>query len=400
MRAFLKNDASKKYWEIETEGPEQLIRTSKLGGWGRSTGYKCAYARFDSSATADADSEKKRAAQLKRGYVEFEPASRHDDVAATDLEPGANDVFKVRRMVAQGFALTDAVLTKLAMGSIDVLKDAVSRGSKLPDTVLRGAALNGQIEIVRYALELGLPVDARDDAGETALMLAARYKENEVVKVLLESGADANLSNQKGVPVVAFAGLSGDIEILELVCANGADLMAKDKQGRTPLGVVAQWARKESKKERERLVGMCRHLIRKGCQLDGALAADLVLLGVDVAGTAATFDDSHKPEAVGHWRLSKVRYFNSADDDPAFEGPRDTQATEGFIDLRADGTATVGRWMSQPVETRWSIHQLSVSIEVAFSRPVDARLEKEHLVVEGYDEEHGARYAEIYRRGG
>jgi ankyrin repeat protein len=60
------------------------------------------------------------------------------------------------------------------------------------------AAGEGKLEIVRYLLDEGADVDARDPLGGTALIEAAYFGHIDVVKDLLLRGADINLISEHG----------------------------------------------------------------------------------------------------------------------------------------------------------------------------------------------------------
>jgi ankyrin repeat protein len=53
-------------------------------------------------------------------------------------------------------------------------------------------------EIVRLLLDAGADVNAQDNGGTTALMVAARYSRKEDVALLLERGADPAIRDNEG----------------------------------------------------------------------------------------------------------------------------------------------------------------------------------------------------------
>ena len=59
----------------------------------------------------------------------------------------------------------------------------------------------------------------------------------QAVKLLLEVGVDVNAANDAGQTALHFAALSMD-SVVELLAMHGAKLDAKDKQGRTPLDMA------------------------------------------------------------------------------------------------------------------------------------------------------------------
>lgn len=60
--------------------------------------------------------------------------------------------------------------------------------------------------IVKYLLEAGAQVNAQDDQGRTALMLACQSSAYGVVKLLQESGADPSLQDKRGLTVDSYLG--------------------------------------------------------------------------------------------------------------------------------------------------------------------------------------------------
>ena len=67
------------------------------------------------------------------------------------------------------------------------------------------AAQNGQAEEVQALLEGGADVDAKDEAGMTALMWAALGGNTDTVKVLLDAGADVSVKDRQGTTARLWA---------------------------------------------------------------------------------------------------------------------------------------------------------------------------------------------------
>ena len=80
---------------------------------------------------------------------------------------------------------------------------------KAPDASLWGAAMSGEIELAKKAIDDGANVNAKKEDGQTPLHFA-----------------------------VVAALDSGDNKVIELLIANGADVNAKDDSGLTPLDSV------------------------------------------------------------------------------------------------------------------------------------------------------------------
>jgi glucose/arabinose dehydrogenase len=73
-----------------------------------------------------------------------------------------------------------------------------------PESLLAAAAA-GNVDIVRTILDRGVSPDARDQAGNTALMFAAFRGRLEVVRLLLERNADVSAMNTGGRTAVSLA---------------------------------------------------------------------------------------------------------------------------------------------------------------------------------------------------
>ena len=81
-------------------------------------------------------------------------------------------------------------------------------------------------------LDHGLPVDARDGAGNTLLMLAAYHGRAETVELLVGRDADVDLRNGRDQSPVAGALFKGEDEVVRLLVRAGADLDAGTPSGR------------------------------------------------------------------------------------------------------------------------------------------------------------------------
>jgi ankyrin repeat protein len=96
----------------------------------------------------------------------------------------------------------------------------------------------GDPQELRAALEAGSPVNARDDRGNTPLMLAAVYGDAQSMQVLLDRGADANATNAAGATALMRAAV--DEKKVRLLLAHGADVNARSASGNTPLILAAR----------------------------------------------------------------------------------------------------------------------------------------------------------------
>jgi uncharacterized protein len=93
-------------------------------------------------------------------------------------------------------------------------------------------AREGMTEELAGFVEHGLPVDVRDDDGNTALMLAAYHGHAGTVRMLVELGADVDLPNNRNQSPVAGALFKGEDEVVRVLVMAGADLDTGTPTGR------------------------------------------------------------------------------------------------------------------------------------------------------------------------
>lgn len=100
----------------------------------------------------------------------------------------------------------------------------------------------GNTAAVKALLDAGSRLDAKNNEGETALMLAARQARSGSVELLLSAGANVNLTDAHCETALMHAvKASGEYaednvnEIIMRLISGGADLNARDEQGKTAL---------------------------------------------------------------------------------------------------------------------------------------------------------------------
>jgi ankyrin repeat protein len=144
-------------------------------------------------------------------------------------------------------------------------------------THLMIAARGGRVDLVRYLLENGAQVDARNFPKETALIAAANRQgdpngyspvisplhtdKDEVVKVLVAAGADINASDANGDTPLILASRYGRIEVVRFLIESGAALNHRNRAGETALlaaiGILGYYVTNETDKGKiiELLIG-------------------------------------------------------------------------------------------------------------------------------------------------
>ena len=115
-------------------------------------------------------------------------------------------------------------------------------------SALHCAAGTGNLALVKSLLDLGADVNVKDDASNTPLFSASGsiryYKRREVannldiVKLLIERGADINSAGVAGPALVASI-QARSLEVFDYLLEKGANVKVKNKDGMTPLMLIA-----------------------------------------------------------------------------------------------------------------------------------------------------------------
>lgn len=172
----------------------------------------------------------------------------------------AGDLARVRTLVSQGVDLN----AKSPMG--------------FPPLVF--AAARQQRDIVRYLLERGALVNARDENGYTALHWAPDRKRHgsEIASLLLDKGAEIDArTDLLGETPLHRAVTAEDGAVVALLIERGADPNAMRSEGRAPMHDAAAYGKSE----------MVRLLAEKGAKVDLATPGGDTPLHLAVANIAS-----------------------------------------------------------------------------------------------------------------
>lgn len=82
-------------------------------------------------------------------------------------------------------------------------------------------------------LVMGVPINARDSAGYSALIYAARVDDVQAMQSLIDSGADLDPSDTWGTPMT-HAAARGHCRAVQLLLDRGADATSVNRNGLTP----------------------------------------------------------------------------------------------------------------------------------------------------------------------
>jgi len=100
-----------------------------------------------------------------------------------------------------------------------------SRGWK-KRMALHISSRHGHVDVVKQLLEKS-EIDATDQKGNTALILAAKYGHSKVTRLLISSGAEVNAKNFHNWTALHWAAKYGHLEVMTLLINSGADVNAK-----------------------------------------------------------------------------------------------------------------------------------------------------------------------------
>ncbi|MCL2790648.1 MAG: ankyrin repeat domain-containing protein [Desulfobulbus sp.] len=109
-----------------------------------------------------------------------------------------------------------------------------------PSTELLRAVAAGDRDEVQRLLQAGLPIDSRNDFGDTPLLTAVWNGRQEVVNDLLKHSPAINYRNKDGCTALFFAAVRGHAAIAATLLDHGAQIDLADQDGRTPL-MAAAW---------------------------------------------------------------------------------------------------------------------------------------------------------------
>ena len=103
-----------------------------------------------------------------------------------------------------------ALMMAALKGHADIARTLIERGAAINKsgwTPLHYAATGGSADIITMLLAKGAQLDARSPNGTTPLMMAARYGSTQAVELLLQKGADPKLTNEQKLTALDFARL-------------------------------------------------------------------------------------------------------------------------------------------------------------------------------------------------
>ncbi len=192
-----------------------------------------------------------------------------------------NDIRTVKELMAQGVDINSSdsygctpLMLAAGWGRIEITRLLIKSGATYDSRYLRSFAAAGLNDLVEELIKKGADINAVDEYGYTALMLAAdnghtdtaileinngakydaKYKTkygstylqffakiglNEYIKELLNQGADINGKSKGNDTALKVASEMGHVETVRLLLVNGVDVNEKDNNGYTALKLAA-----------------------------------------------------------------------------------------------------------------------------------------------------------------
>ncbi|MDE2817379.1 MAG: ankyrin repeat domain-containing protein [Chloroflexota bacterium] len=137
-------------------------------------------------------------------------------------------------------AIGDSTLLDTMLTANPELCEPTAAGGRWRITPLHAAVISGNRKASAFLLERGVPVDAVNHNGHTALALCAEHPDENtrvpMAQLLLKHGANANTSGgHHGGTLLHRAVMHGDATLAQVLLEHGADPNCQDWSGKTPL---------------------------------------------------------------------------------------------------------------------------------------------------------------------
>ena len=179
-----------------------------------------------STAISDTDDTKKVAALLIRAGADVNARDEYGDTPLDDSDFRSGKIAHLIRNPQEAIALANKI-------------DPPPAGAPSNLPIVRESEL-GNADSVRNLAKSGVDVNAVDENGDTAVVIASANGHKEAVSALIEFGADINQSDGKGETAIAAAIRAQDSEMVKTLYEKGADLNQAVKSGETPLMLASQ----------------------------------------------------------------------------------------------------------------------------------------------------------------
>lgn len=149
-------------------------------------------------------------------------------------------------MVAMRSAPTEPLVKAAQEDDLDAVKEALLaqpeanvRDKSTGSNALEHAIQNANRDMVQVLLWAKADVNARNDSGQTVLMMLGEKITSDIVWDLINAGAKVNLRDNDGDTALIEAAQSNNLDVLKTLLEAGAKVNAKNNDGQTPLMMAA-----------------------------------------------------------------------------------------------------------------------------------------------------------------
>jgi len=167
----------------------------------------------------------------------FSVAIEKPEVAKYLINRGANLLAKDRNgnsvlhlCAENGFLELIEYIFEKGGGSIDI-----NDTNKKKETPLHMAVRNNRADVVKFLVEKGADIEARDVLGATPLFASLEVDNLDLAKYLVEKGADINVEAFNGKRLVHLAGSSKTVDTIKWLVSLGLDINVRDKEENLPI---------------------------------------------------------------------------------------------------------------------------------------------------------------------
>ncbi|XP_067653215.1 serine/threonine-protein phosphatase 6 regulatory ankyrin repeat subunit B-like [Haliotis asinina] len=152
----------------------------------------------------------------------------------------------------------DEEMTAVLIAAYHAKKEAfdnlVKRGADLSvidedgDNILHLACRGGNVKIVNYILMQSIVnINAKNNNGETPVMITANSGDREAFDILARKGADLSVIDNKGDNILHWACRGGNVKIVTyILLENCVDINCKGNEGKTPVLIAAYHGKNEA----------------------------------------------------------------------------------------------------------------------------------------------------------
>ena len=112
-------------------------------------------------------------------------------------------------------------------------------------TALMIASKKGYKEIVQILIKTGADLDTTDKDSITALMIASRNGHKDVVRILIDKGANVNAKNIYSSIALMFASTNGYKDIVEILIEKNASINIRNFLGETAISIAKKHGRED-----------------------------------------------------------------------------------------------------------------------------------------------------------